>query len=324
MTRKILIYCPIFNEERHLGELLNSVLQQSMSDFHFIVSDNHSTDNSRHILNAVRDQRLTVISPPRHLTSLEHGEWLKDAIEKLDLDVDFSVFVGGHDLWHVDYLQCLYRVLSSDHGIAVAYSDTLEIGASGRVLKTYPNNLNTAHIMKPIRPLVVLMSLTHNNVFGGLWRERVRREVLNNFPKCAVIDHLLVAKASLYGDIRYVPGSWMALRQVEGAGSLDTYYKKHLNIDKFATLHGVEDFKRQLEFAIAIQKQAVADDPFYRQESIYRLLVSALVNAYIVRYYDHLNFFVGGSGEFLRSPHINKYLSHQIFSVQELENFFSI
>ena len=59
-TSKISIGLPIYNGERFLRSKLNSILNQTYSNFELIISDNGSTDNTESICNefVLKDNRI--------------------------------------------------------------------------------------------------------------------------------------------------------------------------------------------------------------------------------------------------------------------------
>ena len=62
--RKLTVIMPVFNGEKYLSEAINSVLQQTFSDFYFLIFNDNSTDNTLNILNdfALKDSRIKVFS----------------------------------------------------------------------------------------------------------------------------------------------------------------------------------------------------------------------------------------------------------------------
>jgi glycosyltransferase involved in cell wall biosynthesis len=60
------VLIPVYNAERYLEEAINSILNQTLSDFEVIIVDDGSTDASLSILNsfAQRDSRIHIISRP--------------------------------------------------------------------------------------------------------------------------------------------------------------------------------------------------------------------------------------------------------------------
>lgn len=72
MTNKkpvISVIVPVYNTEKYLGEALDSVINQTMSDIEIICIDDCSTDNSLQILTkyAQQDKRIKIISHQQNL-----------------------------------------------------------------------------------------------------------------------------------------------------------------------------------------------------------------------------------------------------------------
>jgi len=303
--KKVLVFCAVYNEEPYIERTARSVLSQTYESFEMVISDNHSTDNSRKILAGIDDPRIKVISPPSHLSSIEHGKWLSDYIIQNYPNLEYSIFVGGHDLWNENYLETLVAAQLQGPNIALIYTDTYEIDSKDRVLKKFPNNICSVDLPRPIRPISILTTLTHNIAFGGLWRESLRRKVMQSLPICAGVDHLLVARLSLLGDVLHANGSSMYLRRAKGKADLDVYFRKHFGLTRNDTINGVLNFIEQIEFALKIQEEAVnGEEPFYSCEAL-RSLKLATVLTYTIRYIENLRFFENGWTTFLDSSEFN-------------------
>ncbi len=64
---KITVVLPVYNGEKYLRETLESILQQSFTDFEFLIIDDGSTDNSRAIINSFGDKRIRFLQNPKRL-----------------------------------------------------------------------------------------------------------------------------------------------------------------------------------------------------------------------------------------------------------------
>ena len=62
----IIVNC--FNGERYLKECLKSILLQSYRNYEVIFWDNHSTDKSKLIFLAIKDNRFKYFSDNEHVT----------------------------------------------------------------------------------------------------------------------------------------------------------------------------------------------------------------------------------------------------------------
>ena len=61
MNPRFSICIPCFNHGRYIGQTIQSVLDQSYTDFEIIIADNASTDDSLSIIRGFRDPRIRVI-----------------------------------------------------------------------------------------------------------------------------------------------------------------------------------------------------------------------------------------------------------------------
>lgn len=62
MKQFISIIVPVYNCEKYIGRLIESVLKQSYSNFELIIVNDGSTDNTLNILNSYKDSRLKIIT----------------------------------------------------------------------------------------------------------------------------------------------------------------------------------------------------------------------------------------------------------------------
>lgn len=62
---KISVIMSVYNGEKYLREAIESALNQTFTDFKFIIVNDGSTDNSLEIIKSYGDERIKVIN--RHL-----------------------------------------------------------------------------------------------------------------------------------------------------------------------------------------------------------------------------------------------------------------
>jgi glycosyltransferase involved in cell wall biosynthesis len=58
MPPKISVIMPVYNGEKYLSEAIQSILDQTFSDFEFIIADDGSTDGSCEIVSMFKDERI--------------------------------------------------------------------------------------------------------------------------------------------------------------------------------------------------------------------------------------------------------------------------
>lgn len=92
---KISVLLPVYNSELYIKEAIDSILNQTFSDFELIIIDDASTDKSVEIIKSYEDYRIHLIKKPKnsgYTNSLNHGLTLAKGkfIARMDSD-DFSL-----------------------------------------------------------------------------------------------------------------------------------------------------------------------------------------------------------------------------------------
>ncbi|NVK73383.1 MAG: glycosyltransferase [Oceanospirillaceae bacterium] len=118
----IIINC--FNSEEFLHEAIDSVLQQSYSNFELIFWDNQSTDNSAQIARSYDDPRIKYYYSLKH-TSL--GEARNLALEKVE--GEFISFLDADDSYNINRIEeCLRAFVSVDVGLVYTNGEVIRGG----------------------------------------------------------------------------------------------------------------------------------------------------------------------------------------------------
>ncbi len=303
----ILVWMPVYNEAKYLQKAIDSVLAQTHRDFVFIISDNHSTDGSTAIIDAAcqADARVKKVSPPSHVASMDHADFLHSQILNTTRGYKYSIFIGGHDVWQANLLECLWTRAEASPNSAIVFTDSYKLGQNDEVLQKYEGIVHAVEIPLSMRPHYVLNGLTFNMVWGGLWREE-KRKLVPQRHHCTGVDHLMVAEIALHGNLIYVPGSVVYLRD-NWTPSSDSYVKKHL--PTHYQDNPALDFALQLEWVAYLSDKAASMDTFCQQEPIKNLLKNSLLTAYICRYWHHLAGFEGGLDTFFKDERVHQLIA---------------
>lgn len=86
---EVTILMPVYNGEKYIGEAVNSILNQTFTDFELLIMDDGSTDNTARIIETYTDNRIRLIRRKHDFISnlnegldLAHGEF----IARMDAD----------------------------------------------------------------------------------------------------------------------------------------------------------------------------------------------------------------------------------------------
>ena len=125
---KISIVMPAYNGEETILTTIQSVQQQTFTDFELIVIDDGGTDRTREIVAAIDDPRITIYSYENGGLPVARNRGISHATG------DFIAFLDQDDLWTSDKLELQLAALKQNPEAGVAYSWTSYMGEEGEYL----------------------------------------------------------------------------------------------------------------------------------------------------------------------------------------------
>lgn len=93
----ISVVIPLFNKEKQIKRTIDSVLNQEFDDFEVVVINDGSTDNSLHIVEAIKDSRIRIITQQNSGVAAARNRGIKEASGDyvLLLDADDQLLPGA-------------------------------------------------------------------------------------------------------------------------------------------------------------------------------------------------------------------------------------
>ncbi len=125
----ISVIIPVYNGEKTIRETVNSVLEQTFSDFELIIINDGSTDSTLDVISSINDPRIKVFSYPNGNLSASRNRGISHA------KGEYIAFLDADDLWTPDKLEGQYQALQNNPEAAVAYSWTDYIDESSQFLR---------------------------------------------------------------------------------------------------------------------------------------------------------------------------------------------
>jgi glycosyltransferase involved in cell wall biosynthesis len=122
---KITVLMPVYNAEKYLKAAIESILNQSFTDFEFLIIDDGSTDKSIDIIHSYQDSRISVIKNETNLgliASLNNGIELSKG--------EFIARMDSDDISYANRLekQLAYMMQNPDIGISGSWMYTIDTG----------------------------------------------------------------------------------------------------------------------------------------------------------------------------------------------------
>lgn len=99
------VVIPLFNKEKSISETLNSVLNQTFTDFEVLVINDGSTDNSAEQAAKIKDKRVRLINKPNGGVCDARNTGITLARFK------YIAFLDADDCWEQDYLNEQYKLI---------------------------------------------------------------------------------------------------------------------------------------------------------------------------------------------------------------------
>lgn len=128
MMPKISVVIPAYNAELTIKETIQSVQQQTFSDFELIVINDGSTDRTLEILQSIKEPRLRIFSYENGGLPVARNRGISNATG------EFIAFLDADDLWTPDKLELQLAALQQHPEAGVAYSWTYYIDEQGKSL----------------------------------------------------------------------------------------------------------------------------------------------------------------------------------------------
>lgn len=189
---------PVYNGEQFLEQALDSLLNQTFTDFELILSDNASTDATPSIASryASADQRIRYV---RHQCNLGAAGNFNEVFKRSR--GTYFKWAAHDDLHEPDFLSACVECLELNPAAALAYTRALSIESHGQTIKkawgassefssTDPVARFRAGLAEPRNPIPL-------PVFGLIRAELLRKTRL--FATYAECDFALLAELALHG-----------------------------------------------------------------------------------------------------------------------------
>ena len=202
----------VYNGECFLEEALDSILNQTFTDFELIISDNASRDRTGEIAAAYakRDNRIRYYRSEKN----RGPGWNARRVYELARGRYFK-WAAVDDLLEPQFLGRCIESLESDPDCVVAYAKTKEVDEKGTVIKNYVTP-RKADSNDPVTRFRDIMLADHNcyQIFGVM-----RMSALRQLPPQGIYvngDRVLLARMSLLGRFCEVPEDLFISRRHTG------------------------------------------------------------------------------------------------------------
>lgn len=222
---KVSVVVPAFNVARYVGDCLDSLRAQTLTDWECIVVDDGSTDGTGERVRAGADPRIRLIEQSNKGVSTARNVGLANA------SAAYLLFLDGDDLLHPDALARLSAHLEAHPEALAAYGTAWAIFEDGRPYPQKPLHRRSFHSGN----LLARMMRGENFLLMGstLVRTRVARE-LGGFKAQLRLseDWEFWCRMAALGEFRFVGNepevSYVRVRSASCSRLLSSTWENHL------------------------------------------------------------------------------------------------
>lgn len=209
---KIDILMATYNGEKYVAQQINSILEQTYTNFNLIISDDCSTDNTRKILEEYKqkDNRIQIFYQEKNLGYIKNFEFLLTKVTS-----DIYMLSDQDDIWLKEKIEKSYQRLVEEKADLV-YTDL-------KVVDQELNEINTSFMRmmkfykKAIKYTDYRSVYLYNTVTGCTIiskKEYIKNILpLPNESKFVVHDLWIALMTALNGKIVYMDESYIKYRQ---------------------------------------------------------------------------------------------------------------
>lgn len=186
------IVMPSYNSEKYIKDSIESVLNQTYSNWELLIVDDCSTDKTVEIIKSFKDERIRLFQNPTNSGAAISRNWaLREAKGK------WIAFLDSDDIWLPNKLEEQLKFMI-DNNYSFAYTD-YRICLNGKwenVIHTSPNKINFRKIKKYCYfstitviydaskvGLIQIGDIRKNNDYA-MWLKALQKVDAYRYPKC--------------------------------------------------------------------------------------------------------------------------------------------
>ena len=137
-TPLVTVLMAVYNGEKYLKESIASILEQTFTDFEFLIINDGSTDKSVEVINSFKDSRIKFVNNQGNIGVIRALNRAIDLIQG-----EYIARMDCDDICSPDRLEKEVAILKSNPDIAVVAANVSLIDTEGKGIGFWPEDINT-------------------------------------------------------------------------------------------------------------------------------------------------------------------------------------
>ena len=159
--KKITVIIPLYNSEKSIKETLNTLLNQSFTDFEILIINDGSTDNSLAVISNFNNDRIRVISQNNSGAVSAYVNGIKNS------NSEYIMFCDSDDFYKENYIKDAYQRITSENVDVVSYKLSY-ITSNMEFIKESKYGIKPGRYSRNEIETILLPKITFNSFKNGL------------------------------------------------------------------------------------------------------------------------------------------------------------
>jgi glycosyltransferase involved in cell wall biosynthesis len=229
----ICIGMPVYNEENFLKQRLESICNQSFTDFEIIISDNGSEDKTQKICEELckKDKRISYIRQEKN----KGGFWNFSFVLR-QAKTKYFVWASGDDIWSKEFLEKNIEVLEENEKIVgsigiVSIFNRIKNPSTNEIEIKVLKNTNKFQYVHPVsgnknEKIKFLLNYAMSPPVYAVYRTKKLQKAVNLEETMWMGDLSILVNVIKEGDFEVIESTFLHKHQTEKSTSIIEYMKK--------------------------------------------------------------------------------------------------
>jgi len=223
---------PVYNEQKYIRKLIQSIISQTYTHLEIIISDNASNDKTWSIIQEFSDQRIVSFRQSENFYAVKNFEFVLDQANGV-----FFIWAGGHDLWDKNMIEkCLQAYVKHQNSVLIV-PKVVNLDINGNIVNSDKSYINTTLEKSQIkRAFAMYRNMNRCNAIYGLFHRETLLKTMP-FPDTIDTDFIVLMKVASLGNVVSCRDSfWVRRNQrvIETTEEKLHRYKKDLRLSPFS------------------------------------------------------------------------------------------